>query len=211
MSSQANARFLASTRGQVVILLRQGHATVDDLASTLGLTDNAVRAHLAGLERDGLVVQEGVRRGGGKPAYTYAITPDAEQLFPKAYGAILSVLLDVLGEHLPAESVAATLREVGRRLASAYPPATGTLQERAEQAVGVLASLGGLATVEAAPPDVVIAGCRCPLAAVVEGHPATCLLAEALLGDLVGAPVRQACEPDIPRCRFIIAPELASG
>ena len=51
MSSQANARFLASTRGQIVILLRQGHATVDDLATTLGLTDNAVRAHLAGLER----------------------------------------------------------------------------------------------------------------------------------------------------------------
>ena len=98
MSSQANARFLASTRGQVVILLRQGLATVDELATTLGLTDNAVRAHLAGLERDGLVVQAGVRRGGGKPAYTYAITADAEQLFPKAYGAILSVLLDVLGE-----------------------------------------------------------------------------------------------------------------
>lgn len=211
MSSQANARFLASTRGQIVILLRQGHATVDDLATTLGLTDNAVRAHLAGLERDGLVVQDGVRRSGGKPAYTYAITADAEQLFPKAYGAILSVLLEVLDEHLPAEAVDATLREVGRRLASAYPPATGTLPERAEQAVGVLASLGGLATVEAAPPGAVIAGCRCPLAAVVAGHPATCLLAEALLEELVGAPVRQACDPDIPRCRFVIAPEVTAG
>jgi predicted ArsR family transcriptional regulator len=208
MSSQANARFLASTRGQIVILLRQGHATVDELASTLGLTDNAVRAHLAGLERDGLVVQEGVRRGGGKPAFTYAITPEAEQLFPKAYGAILNVLLDVLGEHLPAESVDETLREVGRRLASAYPPATGTLPERAGQAVGVLAALGGLATVEDAPPGAVIAGCRCPLAAVVDGHPATCLLAEAMLGDLVDAPVRQECEPAIPRCRFVIEPEL---
>ncbi|MCA9863741.1 MAG: ArsR family transcriptional regulator [Thermomicrobiales bacterium] len=207
MSSQANARFLASTRGQVVILLRQGLATVDELATTLGLTDNAVRAHLAGLERDGLVVQAGVRRGGGKPAYTYAITADAEQLFPKAYGAILSVLLDVLGEHLTAESLDDALREVGRRLASAYPPATGTLPERAGQAVEVLAALGGLATVEAAPPGAVIAGCRCPLAAVVAGHPATCLMAEALLSDLVGAPVRQACEPEIPRCRFIITPE----
>ena len=208
MSSQANARFLASTRGQIVILLRQGHATVDDLASALGLTDNAVRAHLAGLERDGLVVQRGVRRGAGKPAYTYAITPEAEQLFPKAYGAILNVLLDVLGEQIPAESLDETLREVGHRLAGNYPPASGTLQERAEQAVAVLASLGGLATVVDEPPRAVIAGCSCPLAAMVDGHPATCLLAEKLLGDLVGAPVRQECEPEIPRCRFVIEPDL---
>jgi predicted ArsR family transcriptional regulator len=210
MSSQANARFLASTRGQIVVLLRQGHATVDDLASTLGLTDNAVRAHLAALERDGLVVQRGVRRGGGKPAYTYAITPEAEQLFPKAYGALLSVLLDVLGEQLPAPSLEETLREVGHRLAKNYPPATGTLHERAEQGVEVLASLGGLATVVDEPPRAVIAGRSCPLAAVVEGHPATCLLAEALLGDLVGAPVRQECEPEIPRCRFVLGPETAA-
>jgi predicted ArsR family transcriptional regulator len=208
MSSQANARFLASTRGQIVVLLRQGHATVDDLASELGLTDNAVRAHLAGLERDGLVIQRGVRRGGGKPAYTYAITPDAEQLFPKAYGAILNMLLDVLGEQIPAASLEGTLREVGHRLASTYPPASGTLQERAEQAVTVLASLGGLATVVDESPRAVIAGCSCPLAAVVDGHPATCLLAETLLGDLVGAPVRQECEPAIPRCRFVIEPDL---
>lgn len=50
-------RFFASTRGQVVTLLRRGSRTVDELAGTLGLTDNAVRAHLAGLERDGLVTQ----------------------------------------------------------------------------------------------------------------------------------------------------------
>ncbi|MCC6756309.1 MAG: hypothetical protein IT199_08045, partial [Solirubrobacterales bacterium] len=123
---------------------------------------------------------------------------------------ILGVLLEVLGEQLSGESLDGALREVGRRLASAYPPATGTLPERAEQAVGVLASLGGLATVEDAPPHVVIAGCRCPLAAVVEGHPATCLLAEALLEDLVGAPVRQACDPAIPRCRFVISPQVAA-
>ena len=68
-STRWDQRFFASTRGQVVTLLRQGHATVEDLARALGLTDNAVRAHLAALERDGLVVQSGLRRGTGKPAY----------------------------------------------------------------------------------------------------------------------------------------------
>ena len=70
----------------------------------------------------------------------------------------------------------------------------------------IIATLGGLATVVDEPPGAVIAGCSCPLAAVVDGHPATCLMAEALLGDVIGAPVRQACEPEIPRCRFVIEP-----
>src|ERR671928_1702040 len=75
-------RFFASTRGRIVALLRRTARTVDELAAALDLTDNAVRAHLATLERDGLVEQQGVRRGAGKPAAAYALTLEAEHLFP---------------------------------------------------------------------------------------------------------------------------------
>jgi predicted ArsR family transcriptional regulator len=44
-------RFFASLRGQVVTLLRHGDQTVEELAQALGLTDNAVPAHLVTLER----------------------------------------------------------------------------------------------------------------------------------------------------------------
>ena len=54
--------------------------TVNDLAAELRLTDNAVRAHLASLERDRLVVQSGVKPGFRKPHATYALGPEAEQL-----------------------------------------------------------------------------------------------------------------------------------
>ena len=77
-ASQWETRFFASTRGQVITLLRHGERTVDDLALALELTDNAVRSHLTALERDGLVRQTGVRRGGGKPAYTYELTAAGE-------------------------------------------------------------------------------------------------------------------------------------
>ena len=69
--------------------LRRASRTVEELAHTLDLTDNAVRAHLATLERDGLVRQAGLRRGPGKPSYTYDLTPESERLFPKAYGPVL--------------------------------------------------------------------------------------------------------------------------
>jgi predicted ArsR family transcriptional regulator len=202
--SRWDQRFFASTRGQVVTLLRQGHATVEELARALGLTDNAVRSHLAALERDGLVTQSGLRRGVGKPAYAYALTPDAERFFPKAYGALLHLMLDALGERLPAAVVDDLLRDVGHRLASGQPEPTGDLRGRVDRAVTLLGELGGLAAVEEQDGGFVIQGCSCPLAAAVEGHPQSCLLAETLLADVIGAPVRQTCDPEIPRCRFEI-------
>ncbi len=83
--AQRNPRFFASTRGKIVTLLRRASRTVEELAQALGLTDNAVRAQLALLERDRLVQQHGSRRGSSKPAYVYGLTPAAEELYPKAY------------------------------------------------------------------------------------------------------------------------------
>ncbi|MFL5701844.1 MAG: helix-turn-helix transcriptional regulator, partial [Ktedonobacteraceae bacterium] len=93
-----NQRFFESTRGRIITLLRRSSRTVEELAQALDLTDNAVRAHLATLERDGLVRQQGTRRGTGKPAFVYELTPETEQLFPKAYGSVLRELLHVLKE-----------------------------------------------------------------------------------------------------------------
>ena len=54
--------------------------------------------------------------GGGKPAYVYELTSEAEDLFPKAYEPALGRLLDVLAERLGPEESEALLRSVGRRL-----------------------------------------------------------------------------------------------
>ena len=58
---QWRQRLLKSTRGQILALLRTGNRTVNELAAILNLTDNAVRAHLVSLERDGLAQQHGTR------------------------------------------------------------------------------------------------------------------------------------------------------
>jgi predicted ArsR family transcriptional regulator len=112
------------------------------------LTDNAVRAHLATLERDGLVRQAGLRRGTSKPAYAYALTPAAERLFPKAYGTLLRMLLDVLSERLPPSAVDDAVREVGHRVAAGQTVPNGELRDRVDQALAVLGELGGLAEAE---------------------------------------------------------------
>ncbi len=199
-------RFFASTRGQVVALLRRASRTVAELAQALGLTDNAVRAHLAVLERDGLVRQQGLRRGAFKPAYAYDLTPEAERLFPQAYGPVLHQLLDVLAEQMRPEELEVLLRTVGHRLATGRTGPLGALQARLEVAVTVLNELGGLAELEEREGVFVIRGYSCPLAAAVPGHPAVCKLAEALLTEVVGMPVRECCDRgERPRCQFEVA------
>jgi predicted ArsR family transcriptional regulator len=176
---------------------------VDDLARELGLTDNAIRSHLIGLERDGLVRQGELRRGGSKPSFTYELTEEAERLFPKAYGVLLTGLLGVLAERLPPEELANVLREVGHRIPTGNGAPQGELRDRVEKAVGLLAGLGGLADIEETERGYVIRGCSCPLAAAVKGTPDACLLAETLLSDVIGVPVQQVCDQGPPaRCCF---------
>ena len=197
-------RFFSTSRGRVVRLLQRASRTVEELAGALGLTDNAVRAHLATLERDGLVRQGELRRGAGKPSFTYELTPDAERLFPKPYGPVLRQLLDVLGERLPPDEVEGALREVGRRLGRAHR-AEGDPRRRAEAAVAVLNALGGLAELEEREGGFAISGWSCPLAAAVPGHAEVCRLAEAMLEEIVAAPVSECCERgEAPRCSFEI-------
>lgn len=195
-------RFLASTRGRVIALLRRSEGTVNELAAALELSDNAVRAHLASLERDGLVEQRGVRRGVGKPAYIYGLSPAASDLFPKIYGRLLSQLLALLAERDGAAEVEALLAEVGRRMISGRVWPEGE-EARLSAAVAFLEELGGLAEVVDGNGVAEIRGYSCPLGELVAAHPEVCRLAESLLGEVIGAPVRERCERGgTPRCVF---------
>ena len=209
MATNWDERFFESTRGQIVTLLRRSGRTVEELARALDLTNNGVRAHLAILERDGLVRQRGsVRRssGGGKPAYVFELTEEAEELFPKAYAAVLGWLVDVLAERLGSEESEALLRSVGRRLAEEHSTRADGAHARLEAAVEVLNDLGGLVELEEHDGGFVIRGFSCPLAGVTPEHPEVCRMAETLISELAGVPVHERCDRgERPRCCFEIA------
>lgn len=205
-TTKFDKRFFESTRGRIVTLLRASACTVEELATQLELTDNAVRAHLLTLERDGLVRQSGLRRGPRKPHFTYALTPEADKLFPKAYDALLNQLISVLKNRMQPEEIEEVLREVGRYVASNAPSGqAGDLEERVQVALKVLAAIGGAAEVEHEDDKVVIRSTGCPLAAAVSVHPEVCRLAETLVAEIVKAPVEERCNRDgAPQCRFEI-------
>jgi len=200
-----NRRFFSSTRGRIITLLRRSSHTVEEMAQALDLTHTAVRAHLAALERDGLVQQRSERRGSGKPSSVYDLAPAAEDLFPKSYGQLLDQLLEVLPGRMTPEEVETLLREVGRRMAAQWKIPPGELRVRLEAAVEVLNELGGLMERETGGETLWIRGYRCPFAAVVLEHPEVCHLAETLVTELVGVPVQEQCERTGPvPCRFVV-------
>lgn len=215
MATTWDEKFFESTRGQIVTLLRRSGRTVDELAKVLGLTNNGVRAHLATLERDGIVRQRGsVRSGsaGGKPAYVYELTPGAEDLFPKAYEPVLQHLLDVLAQEIGPKESEALLRNVGGRIAEGRKAPDDGMQVRLEEAVAVLNELGGLAELEEHDEGFIIRGYGCPLAAVTPGHPEVCRMAEALIAELVGVSVHEHCDRGAkPRCCFEVVPSESTA
>jgi predicted ArsR family transcriptional regulator len=208
VQSTLNARFFESTRGRIVDLLRRASHSVDELASELDITDNAVRLHLGMLERDGVVRTRGVRREGmvGKPATMYEIAPDADPLFSNAYLPFLSTLLAALADKMSVRELRALMRDVGQRLAAGAKQGEGNLQARAELASKVLNELGGLTTIETVDPGarVAIRGCGCPLSVAVAERAEVCIAVQTMLGELTGMQVREQCDRsgDRPRCCF---------
>lgn len=207
MSADMSRRFLETTRGRVLAHLRRGPATVDELARALDLTDNAIRAHLTTLDRDGLVRQTGLRRGpgAGKPAALYELAADAEMRFSRAYAPVLTALLEELGRRMPIAETEAALRDAGGRLAAASAPRSTSLEDRLRDAAALLNELGGDVTLEPGPDGIRIRGNGCPLSATVARRPEACRAVQGLLAEVIGVPVVQCCEQGPrPRCCFTV-------
>lgn len=213
MKTKLDKRFFDSTRGRIVTLLRGTTRTVNDLAAELELTDNAVRAHLLSLERDGLIKQSGIQRGTRKPHFAYELTDEADNLFPKAYDTLLTKLITVLKGQLTPATLEQIFREVGRSLAGDHTGAkeSDDLESRAGKALAVLESLGGSARLEQEDGKFLIRSGSCPLSTAVSEHPEVCQLAEALLSEIIGANVEEHCDREgPPRCRFEISDKSVS-
>jgi predicted ArsR family transcriptional regulator len=197
----------ATTRGHIVTLLRGGNRSVDELAAELGLTDNAVRAHLAILLREQIVESVGVRRGegAGKPATVYAIAAGAQPIFSRAYSPLLAALLAELRTHKTPDAMKRLLRRAGHRMAPSEN-ANGSLESRARAGSELLNELGGSTDVVREQGELVIRGHGCPLSDAVRSCPETCTAVEQLLTEVTGSRVTESCDRSgPPNCQFRVS------
>ena len=206
MAEKFRKQLLDTTRGRIVMLFQGRGLTADDIASKLGVTRSAIRVQMTAMERDGVVRRVGTRRGTTRPSQIFELTPDVEQLLSKAYIPLLTHLVGVFAEALPAEQVETLLRLTGKRLASELTRGKrvgGTVRSRAATASEMLNEhLGAMTHVEGNG-EIVIRGVRCPLAALTGKHQGVCLAMETLVAEIVGVPVHECCERSgRPQCCF---------
>ena len=155
-------RFVGETQVEMLRLLRRSRQTITSLADALRLTDNAVRTHVAALEREGVVEHVGTQRDtGGKPARIYDLTSEGEELFPKAYALVLGGLVEEIARSEGEGRAVELLRAVGRRVGAGVPASDGT-EARAKAAAAALRSLGGDLEVTASRRRVAAQGLRLP-------------------------------------------------
>ena len=210
MTDTSSRSFLRqdATRGRVLAILREGKWTVDDLATRLGVTDNAIRFHLVALEGAGAVQKDGILKGkgAGKPADLYALTPSAEDSFSRAYAPVLAACMAELRATIGTARLTSFLMRVGKRLAEPLRNSQGSLPIRVARASELLNTLGGITTVERSGSTFHIIGRSCPLSRAVEADPCVCVAVTALVAEVVDADVAERCDRSArPRCHFQIS------
>jgi DeoR family suf operon transcriptional repressor len=93
---------LPATRREILVALKKrGEASVEQLASAVGVTVSGVRQHLAGLAGAGLVAHRAVKGGPGRPRHLYRLSTGAEALFPKFYSELTNELLSYVEDEEP--------------------------------------------------------------------------------------------------------------
>jgi len=193
------------TRDRIVRLLMKEQKTVESLATKLGVTQNAVRAQIVLLEREGIIEIRGAVKGTRRPAAVYGLRPGADTHFSKAYPVILSHLIQVLAKKLDKTEFKTVMRELGQRIASSAPRPSGDPRERIKNALQFLQTLGSTVEMTESDGKIVISSYGCPMAEAVTADVRSCIAMETLLKELTDLPVAEHCNHgEHPSCRFEI-------
>jgi predicted ArsR family transcriptional regulator len=205
-----------STRMEVLEFLRRKQAaSAEVISAQLGITPNAVRQHLAALEKDGLVNSEPVQGKRGRPSLMFSLTDKADAAFPKRYGQLATMVLNELSEM----GGPALLDEVFERVAARHAGAiekqlTGLdFEEKLERVVESIRRAGTLAEQEETGDGVRVTIHNCPFRNTALKYPQVCTITPRLLVKLLGAQVSQ--EASIhrrdPYCSFLVQRPAENG
>lgn len=183
------------TRREILnILKRKGRATLEELASGVGLVPVTVRAHLNVLERDDLVQYEEVRGRVGRPYYVYSLTDEADALFPKNYHVVTNRVLDSLASASGPEAMGKLADDIAESWADEKRArlAGKSFDERVAEVAAIRTEEGAWAEAQKTEDGYVLVQYNCPCPQVASRHSEiTCAAELAYMRKLLGPGVER--------------------
>ena len=160
--------------------------TVDELSERLQITRNAVRQHLAALERDGLVAAGARRPSGGRPQQLYLLTDKGKEVFPRHYSWFAQLVIETIKREHGAEGMRKRLSKMGSAVAAGLRtqhPALVTREQKVERLAVVMDQLGYNArTVAVSDKSPVIEADNCVFHELAVKNPEVCHFDLAMMG-----------------------------
>ncbi len=208
---------MQTSKEQILIHLRRASsATVDGLATALGLARMTVRQHLTTLERDGLVACREERQRTGRPHLLYTLSDKGEEFFPKRYDRLASLVLEEVAL-LDADEIAGLSNEEKKRVLLSKMAERvfkqnqvlvqgKNLAERVAATTQILQEEGGFAEWKGGDGSFEITNYNCVYRRVAGSHSALCEFDIALVSRLLGKEVQcsQLRSRGHESCQFIV-------
>lgn len=181
-----------------LLLETKSGLTVDELASGLTITRNAVRQHLAALENAGVVIASETRPSGGRPQQLYVLSDKGFEMFPRQYTLLAKLLVEAVVQEGGNAGLAKCMKTMGlaaSKQLQAEQPLMKTQAERVSKLVSVMKQLGyGAKEVPNAGKTTIIEADNCVFHNLAREHAEICQFDLALMANFSGQPVdHQSC------------------
>jgi DeoR family suf operon transcriptional repressor len=140
------AKKIRSTQYQILKLLLENKTglNIDEIATALNISRNAVQQHFSVLERDGYIQAGELKKTAGRPVRSYVLTEAGINSFPKQYAWFSELILTDLKNEMGSEAFQRYLHRLGNNLSQNFLSRFKGKQtdERIEELLKVMDELG---------------------------------------------------------------------
>ena len=186
------AEKIGSRQHEILILLLENKAglSIDQIASVLNISRNAVQQHFTVLEKDGYIQKGVLNKTAGRPVRSFVLTEAGINSFPKQYAWFSELILTDLKNELGSEAFQRYLHKLGNNLSQSLLPQFEGKQtdERIKALLKVMDALGFNARnmTDSGTNEQVIEAYNCIYHDLAQKHEELCEFDRTLVSSLLG-------------------------
>ncbi|MDD5319455.1 MAG: HTH domain-containing protein [Methylococcales bacterium] len=185
------AEKIGSRQHQILQLLLENKAglSIDEIATALNISRNAVQQHFAVLERDGYIQMGGLNKTAGRPVRCFVLTEAGINSFPKQYAWFSELILTDLKNEMGSEAFLRYLHKLGNNLSQSLLSRFEGKQtdERIEELLKIMDELGFKTKymTDSASNERTLEACNCIYHDLAQKHEEICEFDKTLMSSLL--------------------------